>query len=82
MQAKRQNVALIETAAGNVDSSIQKATLTQYAAKHNIEIDNIVGERAPVAGTAGAWPWRPAQQHQRWRRWLSTDNLRALELDC
>jgi hypothetical protein len=53
MQAKRQNVALIETAAGNVDASIQRATLTQYAAKHNIEIDNIVGERAPSAGRAG-----------------------------
>jgi hypothetical protein len=54
MQAKRKNVALIETSSGNIDASLQKATLTRYAAKHNIEIDNIVGERAPAAGAAGA----------------------------
>jgi hypothetical protein len=53
MQAKKKNVMLIEPAAENVDASFQKATLSQYAGKHNIDIDNIVGERTPLAGKAG-----------------------------
>jgi hypothetical protein len=54
MQAKRKSVALIETSSSNIDASLQRATLTRYAAKHDIEIDNIVGERAPTAGRAWA----------------------------
>jgi hypothetical protein len=53
MQAKKKTVALIEPAAGNIDASYQKAILVRYAEMHNIEIDKIYGERAPLAGTAG-----------------------------
>jgi len=53
MQAKKKTIALIEPAAGNVDSSYQKAILARYAQLHNIKIDHIYGERAPLAGTAG-----------------------------
>jgi hypothetical protein len=53
MQAKKKTIALIEPAAGDVDSSYQKAILVRYAQSHNIKIDHIYGERAPQAGTAG-----------------------------
>jgi hypothetical protein len=53
MQAKKKTVALIEAAAGNVDSSFQKSVLTRYAEKHNLDIDNFVGDRTPREGAAG-----------------------------
>jgi hypothetical protein len=53
MQAKKKTVALVEPDAGNVDASLQKSILTQYAKKHGIKIDVTYGERAPLAGAAG-----------------------------
>lgn len=53
MQAKRKNVALIESAAETADASYQKATLARYAEIHDIEIHKTYGERAPLAGAAG-----------------------------
>jgi hypothetical protein len=53
MQAKKKTVAIVEPDAGNVDASLQKYILTQYAKKHGIDIDVMYGERAPLAGAAG-----------------------------
>ena len=49
MQAKKKVVALIETAAGNVDAAYQRAILTRYAELHQMEVDTAYGERAPLA---------------------------------
>jgi hypothetical protein len=54
MQAKKKIVALIEPAAGNVDAAYQRAVLKRYAELHDMEIDHMYGERAPLAGTAGS----------------------------
>ena len=54
MQAKKKVVALIETAAGNVDAAYQRAILTRYAELHQMEVDTAYGERAPLAGAAAA----------------------------
>ena len=54
MQATKKTVALIETAAGNVDAAYQRAILTRYAELQQFEVDTIYGERAPLAGTAAA----------------------------
>jgi hypothetical protein len=54
MQAKKKTVALIEPAAGNVDAAYQRAVLKRYAELHHMELDHMYGERAPLAGTAGA----------------------------
>jgi hypothetical protein len=53
MQAKKKTVAIVEPDAGNIDASLQKYILTQYAKKHGISIDVMYGERAPLAGAAG-----------------------------
>jgi hypothetical protein len=53
MQAKKV-VALIEPAAGNVDAAYQRAVLKRYAELHQIELGHLYGERAPLAGAAGA----------------------------
>ena len=52
MQAKKKTVALVEPAAGNVDASFQRSVLTRYAQKHNLTIDWMIGERAPLAGAS------------------------------
>lgn len=52
MQATKKTIALIETAAGNVDAAYQKAILTRYAEMQKIEIGTTYGARAPQAGTA------------------------------
>src|SRR5947199_2623106 len=51
MQATKKTVALIETAAGNVDAAYQRAILTRYAELQQFEVDTIYGQRAPSAGT-------------------------------
>jgi len=53
MQIKRKTVALVESAAGNVDPISQKAILARYAAKHKLAIDLTIGEWTPSAGAAG-----------------------------
>jgi hypothetical protein len=54
MQATKKTIALIETAAGNVDAAYQRAILTRYAELQQLEIGTTYGERAPLAGTAAA----------------------------
>lgn len=58
MQAKKKTVAMIEPTAGNVDASFQRTVLTRYAEKHDLTIDWTIGERAPLAGTAGDVEYR------------------------
>lgn len=53
MQIKKKTVALVESAAGNVDPISQKAILSRYAHKHKLDIDLMVGERTPSSGAAG-----------------------------
>lgn len=53
MQTKKKTVALVESAAGNVDPISQKAILARYAAKHRFDIDLMIGEWTPSSGTAG-----------------------------
>ncbi len=52
MQGKKKTVALVESAAGNVDASFQRTVLTRYAQKYNLTVDWMIGDRAPLAGTA------------------------------
>lgn len=53
MQIKKKTVALVESAAGNVDPISQKAILARYAGKHKLKIDLMIGEWTPASGTAG-----------------------------
>lgn len=53
MQIKKKTVALVESAAGNVDPISQKAILARYAAKHRLDIDLMIGEWTPSSGAAG-----------------------------
>lgn len=53
MQIKKKTVALVESAAGNVDPIAQKAILARYADKHRVHIDWMIGEWTPGSGTAG-----------------------------
>jgi hypothetical protein len=53
VQIKKKTVALVESAAGNVDPIAQKAILARYAEKHRFRIDLMIGEWTPSSGTAG-----------------------------
>ena len=53
MQIKKKTIALVESAAGNVDPIAQKAILARYADKHRFDIDQMIGEWTPSSGTAG-----------------------------